>query len=314
MFNKSLFIVSAFILFSCGATKTASSHFVFKDSKAEQKYITSYNNTMKLWPVSYEEKDINTSFGTAHVIISGPTSGEPLVLLHGMDASSTMWYPNIGDYAKKYRVYTIDYLMEPGKSVSKGDKLNTDEIISWYDQVFNNLGLEQFNLVGMSRGGWMATHYTLHSKDRIKKLILLAPVQTFNNIEVDTKTMTAANFKFFPNRNNLKKAVNALSRRPEKIAPAFKEQMYLGVKNTKSNFDMLQMTPFSKKELESLTLPVLVLVGDHDILNNSNIVEKAGKILPKINAAVIEDAGHFLTIDQKDEVDRRIIEFLDTKK
>lgn len=314
MIKKSLYLLFLFVFFGCGASKTASNHFVFTNAKAEKKYINSYNNTLKLWPVAYEERDITTSFGTAHVLISGPKSGEPLVLLHGMDASSTMWYPNIGDYSKKYRVYAIDYLMEPGKSVSKGDKLNTDEIIFWYNEVFEKLGLERFYLAGMSRGGWMATHYTLHSQDRVKKLMLLAPVQTFNGIEMDTKTMAAANFKFFPNRNRLKKAVNSLSRRPEKIDPAFKEQMYLGVKNTKSNFDVLQMAPFSKDELASLTLPVLVLVGDHDILNDPNIVEKAGKILPDVNAAVIEDAGHFLTIDQKEEVDKRMLDFLNGKK
>lgn len=314
MFKKTFLLLASFIIIGCGASKTASSHIIFKDAKAEKKYIASYNTTMKLWPVSFEERDISTTFGSAHIIISGPKSGEPLVLLHGMDASSTMWYPNIADYAKKYRVYAVDYLMEPGKSVSKSEKLNTDEIILWYDQIFNALDLKHFNLAGMSRGAWMATHYTLHSKNRVNKLILLAPVQTFTGIEMDTKTINAANFKFFPNRNRLKKAVNSLSRRPEKIDPAFKEQMYLGVKNTKSNLDVLQMAPFSKEELASLDIPVLVLVGDHDILNDPDIIEKAGKILPNVNAAVIEDAGHFLTIDQKEDVDKRILEFLEGKK
>src|SRR5690606_2008080 len=147
--------------------------YFFKDKKAEDKYIAAYNKTMKLWPVPFEEKDIPTTFGTAHVIISGPVTGEPLVLMHGMDASSTMWYPNVKDFTKKYRIYAIDFLMEAGKSVSKGEKLSDDEIVSWYTQIFDALKLEKINLMGASRGGWNATLFTLKMQNRVKKLALL---------------------------------------------------------------------------------------------------------------------------------------------
>lgn len=308
-----LILFSAFLFLGCSSAKPKSDNSLFKDKKDEQKYIAAYNKTMKLWPVPYEEKDIQTTFGTAHVIISGPTQGEPMVLLHGMDASSTMWYPNIKDFAKKYRVYAIDYLTEPGKSIPNSDKFSTDDIVPWYNQVFDALKIDHINLVGASRGGWMATHYTLNNKDRVKKLVLLAPVQTFTGISMKPKTVEAANFKLFPSRKRLKKLINNFSRRPEKISTAFKEQIYLGTKNTKTSLDMLKMTPFSDDELKSLTLPVMVLVGDHDVLNSPDIVGSAGKILPNANTALIEDAGHFLTIDQREEVDKRILEFLEDK-
>lgn len=308
-----LLLFSSVFLLSCTAAKNKSANAIFVNKKAEQKYIAAYNNTMKLWPVPFVEKDVATTYGNAHIIVSGPADGEPLVLLHGMDASSTMWYLNIKDYAKKYRVYAIDYLMEAGKSVSKDGKFTTDDIISWYNQIFDALKIKEFNLLGTSRGGWIATHYTLHCDGRVKKLILLAPVQTFAGINMESKTMTAANFKFFPTRRRLDKVVHYFSRRPEKISDQFKEQMYLGTKNTKTNLDLLQMKPFSDDELKSLTLPVLVLVGDKDILNKPDIVATAGILLPNITAAVIEDAGHFLMMDQQEEVDKRIAEFLQGK-
>jgi len=308
-----LTVLSLFLLLSCTAAKNKSNNSLFLNKKAEQKYIEAYNNTMKLWPIPYVERDIPTTFGLAHVIISGPADGEPMVLLHGMDASSTMWYPNIKDFAKKYRIYAIDYLVEPGKSIANEEKFTGDDITAWYNQIFDELKLTNINLVGTSRGGWVATHYTIDSQDRIKKLVLLAPVQTFSGINMQSETMTAASFKFFPNRKRLKKVVNSFSRKPGTVCDEFKEQMYLGTKNSKSNFDLLQMKPFSDDELKMLTLPVMVLVGDHDILNKPDIVATAGSILPNVNAAVIEDAGHFLTIDQREEVDKRIMEFLQEK-
>ena len=110
-FKIMLPMVAAFLVIGCSATKDTSKNALFKTRKGEAKYIKAYNKSLSLWPVPYTEQDIPTSFGTAHVIISGPVNAEPLVILHGMDASSTMWYPNIKDYSKNYRVYAIDYIM-----------------------------------------------------------------------------------------------------------------------------------------------------------------------------------------------------------
>ena len=65
---------------------------------------TAYNKALKLWKTPFHEVNIKTSFGNAHVIVSGAKDAEPLVLLHGMNASSTMWYPNVKALSKNYRV------------------------------------------------------------------------------------------------------------------------------------------------------------------------------------------------------------------
>ena len=52
-----------------------------------------------------------------HVIVSGPKDAPPLVLLHGYMATSAMWSPNIGDFSKDYRVYAIDVMGQPSKSI-----------------------------------------------------------------------------------------------------------------------------------------------------------------------------------------------------
>ncbi|MFD2602088.1 alpha/beta fold hydrolase [Flavobacterium suzhouense] len=307
-------VFSLFILLGCAAGKEKSNHALFKNRNEEQKYINAYNSSLTLWPVPYTEKDIPTSFGTAHVIVSGPANAEPLVLLHGMDATSTMWYPNIKDYSKNYRVYAIDYIMEVGKSTLKENKnLNHDEIVQWYEEIFNALKLNNINLVGTSRGGWLSTLYTINHKERIKKLVLLAPVQTFKMISMDSDLINAANFKIAPSKKRLKKLIDNFSLYPEKVDSKLKNQMYLGNKYSRTKLDLLSMTPFNDDEFKSLDLPVLVLVGDHDILNSIEIVKIAGDKIPEAQGAVVESAGHFLTIDRTEDVDKRVLEFLSEK-
>ena len=306
-----LYLFVTFLIVGCSAQKNAPAHFIFHSKSKEQKYLKTYNESLKLWPVPFEEKDIKTSFGTAHIIISGPKNGEPLVLLHGMDVSSTMWYPNIKSYSKTYRVYAIDYLMEAGKSVFDGkDRPDNDQLVQWYNEIFDGLKLQNINLLGTSRGGWLATNYAVHSKGRVKKLVLLSPAQTFANISMKPRMKKAANFKLFPNRKRLDNLISALSTHPEKIDTMYKEQMYLGTKYTKTTMDMFNMAPFSDDELASLKMPVLVLVGDQDIICPPDMVGIAKEKLPNVQAGLIEDAGHFLTLDQQVIIDKKVMEFL----
>lgn len=142
---------------------------------------------------------------------------------------------------------------------------------------------------------------------------MLAPVETFTHVELTPKTVAAANFKFFPSRKRLNKMVHNFSQKCERINPSFIDQMYLATKNTKISTNMLKMVPFDYEEFKSITCPVMVLVGDHDILNKPEIIEIASKTLPHVNADVIHDAGHFITMDQPEEVDKRVMEFLQKK-
>src|SRR5215510_8448387 len=89
----------------------------FKTPEGEAAYLEAYDAAMKLLPVSYEEMTIQSRFGLTHVVISGPKDAPPLVLLHGYMATSTMWSPNIEDFSKEYRVYAVDVMGQPSRSI-----------------------------------------------------------------------------------------------------------------------------------------------------------------------------------------------------
>lgn len=304
-------LVFALLLTSCRAHKADRiDDYVFKTKSDKAAYLKAYNNSLKLWKVPFKEEDLITSYGTAHIITAGPKDAEPLVLLHGMDASSTMWYPNIEAFAKRYRVYAIDFLMEPGKSVSCGETLNKTEVVTWYNEIFDHYNLKRFKVVGASRGGWVGMLLATQENSKITKLALLSPAQTFETINNKRKAMPALMLKLFPNKNKLKRTFKAFSFYPDKIDTIYKQQFYLANKFAKTNSSMLQMTPFSKKDLENLNVPVLVLVGDQDVINSEDSLEKAKDLLPKSEVEEIKNAGHFLTIDQSDLVNKKVLDFL----
>src|SRR6187431_1059481 len=132
------------LLSACTSSKNAKfDDYIFKTKSDKQSYIKSYDKALKTWDVPYMEEDIKTSYGIAHVIISGPKNGKDLVLLHGMDASSTMWYPNIKALAKNHRVFAIDNLMEPSKSTLTSKPLSVEEMVIHYNEIFNHYKLKK---------------------------------------------------------------------------------------------------------------------------------------------------------------------------
>lgn len=284
--------------------------YVFSSRKGKTAFIASYNKSLQLWEIPYKEEDIPTTLGTAHVIISGPSSGKPVVLLHGMDATSTMWYPNIKALSKNHRVYAIDFLKEVGKSKLTEKTLSKEEIVAWYNQIFDHYKLKDFDLIGASKGGWLATLLAVQKENEIGKLVLLSPAQAFQNIEKAGKASAALMLKAFPSRKKLDKTLAAFSYYPEKIHPDYKQQFLLANKYARTSSSFLQMQPFSDEELKQINFPVLVLVGDHDIINSEETLNKAKETIAKSQVKIIQNAGHFLSIDQSDEVNRLMVDFL----
>lgn len=300
-----------FLIVGCASSKKAKfDDYIFHTKKEKTTYITSYNKALKLWDIPYTEEDIKTSFGTVHVIMAGSKNEKPMVLLHGMDASSTMWYPNIKALTKNHRIYAIDFIMEPGKSTLTAKPLSSEDIVTLYNEIFNHYKLKNFDIVGASRGGWIATLLATQKTNSIDKIVLLSPAQTFKFIDKVGKTTSALMLKLFPSEKKFGKTLKTFSTHPEKISPIYKRQFYLANKYAKSNSSMLKMTPFSNEELRMISNPILILIGDHDVINGDDSIERAKEYLPISKTKTIKDAGHFLSIDQSKIVNDAMIEFL----
>lgn len=311
--SKLLFRFSLLFLFvSCASSKKVKfDDYVFKTKNEKQAYLNSYDKALKLWDIPYSEENIKTTYGTAHIVITGPKNGKDLVLIHGMDASSTMWYPNIKPLAKNHRIYAIDFIMEPGKSTLTSKPLSSEEIEIFYKEIFDHYKLKKFDIIGASRGGWIATLLATQKGNSIDKIVLLSPAQTFKFIDKPRKTSSALLLKLFPSEKKFSKTLTTFSTHPEKISPIYKRQFYLANKYAKSNSSMLKMTPFSDDELKSIANPVLVLIGDHDVINSEESLERAKKYLTNSKTQTIKDAGHFLSIDQSKTVNNAMIDFLE---
>ncbi|MFL0352661.1 alpha/beta fold hydrolase [Xanthomarina sp. GH4-25] len=273
-------------------------------------FFKAYDASLKLWDVPFEELYIPTSYGTAHVIVSGERHKESVVLLHGMNASSTMWYPNIKALSENYRVFAIDFILEPGKSFISNEIENLDQINSWYQEIFTKLKLKKFHLIGASRGGWLAVNMALRHQENIQSMVLLSPAQTFIWIRPSTNLLKNIIHTFSSNERQVQETLESMSSHVDNISKTYIEQYEIANEKDSINKFVVDMMPFSKQDFKSLKMPVLVLIGDDDMINNKKSIRLAKELIPNGQAKMIKNAGHFLSIDQAEMVNKDIVEFL----
>lgn len=305
------------LLYGCGESNQAkketpqqkNAHLV-KMNPEDLSYEQLYDRALTLWDVPYEERKCATRYGKAHILVSGPEDAPPLVLLHGMNASSSMWYPNIGKFSKNHRVYAIDFLMEVNKSEMKGEMKDISEAIDWYNEVFDCLGLQQFEIVGASRGGWLATKIALEAPERIKKLVLLSPAQALIWTPPGLKLFENAMYHLNPEKEDLRDVLQTLSNDVDQIDQLYIDQYYRATTMEGKGGGIIDMTPFTNDDLAALSMPVLLLVGDNDFINNERSTKRAGKHIPNVKTEILKNSGHFLSIDRKKAVNRMVVDFL----
>ena len=99
-------------------------------------------------------------------------NGEPLIMLHGDTASSTMFEKLISLYQEHFRVILMDFLGN-GKS-DRVDKFPANLWIAQAQQVvalIDHLRIKKVNVLGTSGGAWVAVNTALERPDLINKVI-----------------------------------------------------------------------------------------------------------------------------------------------
>lgn len=117
------------------------------------------------------EREVRIGPITARVLVGG--TGDPLLFLHG--AAGLMWDPFLDGLAASHTVYAVRH---PGSG--EGDDLShlpgIWELVLFYDELLDSLGLDRVTVVGHSFGGMVAAELAANSPRRVRKLVLLAPI------------------------------------------------------------------------------------------------------------------------------------------
>lgn len=286
----------------------------FRSAEGKAAFLAAYDAAMKTWPTPYDELEIPSRFGTTHVVVCGPTDAPPLVLLHGYMATLTMWAPNVGDFSRDFRVYAIDIMGQPSKSIPSTPIRTAEEYNEWLATTIDALRLHSVCLAGVSYGGWLALNQAIAHPEHVAKLVLLSaggllPLST--QFITRGLLMGAVTTRFTVNWTM---RWMGLSDRPGPAdARPLLELMYQGLKHFRipKETRAVKLPIASDAQLERLPMPVLLLMGEREVLcDPSATVARARRLIPNAECDLISGCSHDMSFTKREIVDQRVLQFL----
>jgi pimeloyl-ACP methyl ester carboxylesterase len=296
--------------------KTSLSGFVSDAGRAD--YLAAYERVLaELWPISHESILVETRFGTTHAIASGPRDRPPLVLLHAAGLSATQWYPNIADFAGRFRVYALDSIFDSGRGRQTHEIHGTEDCARWLGSVLDGLGLDHAPFVGLSQGGWLAASAARFIPDRVTRIALLAPAATLGPMRLPVLLLLRLR-PFLPKKEPVaetRKTFRTVFEGRFMPEERYVAQVALGAQHFRYQRPPVFPTVLPDDDLRRITAPTLLLVAEHDVVYTPRrALERARLLIPDLDADVVPNAGHFVTMERADIVDRRVLEFLEAAK
>ncbi|MBN1201801.1 MAG: alpha/beta fold hydrolase [Anaerolineae bacterium] len=107
--------------------------------------------------------------------VHAPGDGRPVVLIHGMGASTVTWQATIPALAAAgYDVYALDLLgfglSDKGWDSNYSHAAQADRVVGFLDA----MDIDRADIVGHSMGGSIATYIALDYPDRVDRLVLVS--------------------------------------------------------------------------------------------------------------------------------------------
>jgi pimeloyl-ACP methyl ester carboxylesterase len=290
-----------------------------KSPAVSREIKNNYNSILKMWPVPYESKYINTSYGKTHIITWGKKKNPPLILLHGLGNCALVWIFIARQLADHFYVIAPDTVGDIGLSVPVKSFKNTKDYAEWFFELLNNIGMNEVNVAGISWGGGVALQAAVTHPNRINRMVVMSPAWGIKMPRVVALLQHVLPVAIFPSQESVMELFGWLSvKRPlcsGKEEDAVVNFHIFAFKHYKPSSFVIPKV-FTDDELKQIKVPILLLMGDSEVLYSdpNDVIERAKKNIPYINVKIIPKAGHLIIFDRSDIVGGEMMVFLKENK
>lgn len=269
-----------------------------------------------------------------HFRDEGNPAGQPVVLIHGSNASLhtwEAWRERLGD---DYRIITLDL---PGHGLTgrvPDDDYSAEGFTTVIDAVVNHVGVSRFVLGGNSMGGGATWRYALAHPEKVSAMILIdasGPRQWRREQSVATdsdqssrpiaftllgKPWFRALMRYVDPYLLTKQGVMAAHNNSPVVDQALIDRYYeLSIREgtrdaTLSRFASYGDAANEAVDITVLTQPTLILWGVEDGLIPVSVADRFDDVLPHSRKILYEDVGHIPMEEIPDRSAGDVREFL----
>lgn len=244
--------------------------------------------------------------------------GAPVVLIPGFAAGRWIWFKQTADLSRDFRVIIFD-----PRGVSASDKPEGPQTISLLAgdvaHLLETIGVESAHIVGASFGGFVAQEFALKYPAMTRKLVLCCT--SFggpNHVAPSTDTLAALASTKGLNSEERMRANLLLAFTPEYVRREVSEvdrivrlratnevpeHIYLSQLQAAMSFN-------AESRLDQITSPTLVLSGDADVIVPMQNSRNLAAMIPGAELKIVAGGSHTFFIEQADQFNRIITEFL----
>jgi 3-oxoadipate enol-lactonase len=247
---------------------------------------------------------------------AGP--GRVVVLLHGFPLSREMWREQLSGLGSIYRVIAPD-LRGHGESPAPEGVYTMDEMADDVVELLDTLHItERVVLGGLSMGGYVALSMLARYPERIRALILMDTragadtVEAAANREVTAQSVLSAGTATSVVDAMLPKlfAPITLEQRPERVEPMLAIMEKTSPRGVAGALRGMAIRPDRRAELPGISVPTLVLVGEHDVITPPAEARAMAEAIPGARLQVIPEAGHMAPYENYSAANLAILQFL----
>jgi len=192
-------------------------------------------------------------------------------------------------------------------------------------EVLDGLGLPKVTLVGMSYGCWLCTNYAILNPQRVERLVLLSPGDTFvpTVAQFYLRGLPSMALPFLPKAvlrglfmNWLTYQDNLRDPKTREVNELMTGQMHQLFRSWRPKYTLSVATQgrpkaFPDGELRAMQVPTLLMIGQGEVVVDPRAsLERATELVPNLQGELVPRARHDMTFSRHELVDKRIVEFL----
>jgi pimeloyl-ACP methyl ester carboxylesterase len=235
--------------------------------------------------------------------------GMPLVFLHANTGTSANWEAQAAAFSKAgYRVIAFDRRGWGKSTADAATGPQPGSIAGDLDALADHLKLDKFHLVGVAGGGFAALDYAAWRPQRLRSLAVAATTGQF--AEPEMRDLSA--------RIEIPQLRNQAAVYRE-VGPSYRGANPEGTKRWVEIEEHAQQpgapsqplrTPNTFAKLAAVTMPVLVMAADADLLAPPALMRAWAAHVKNYEWAVVPDSGHSIAWEQPDLFNETILAFI----
>lgn len=274
---------------------------IYKTQEGEQLIHELYDRQVKRLGVPCVDIYAETRFGKTHILQTGSSQGTPVVLFHGGNSTAAFSLLQNLHLIQDHLVYAPDTIGHPGKSAQMTLSSDTLAYGQWASDVIDSLGLGKAVCMGESFGGGIVMKLMCVSPEKIEKAVLLVPAGISNASKAKLVwSMGIPMMMYLVSKKErwFEKTFQPMASPGEPIDQDTLEMMRTTFHHVSVNPNM--PSNVKTEEISSFHAPVLLLAGELDALfPGKQVIERAKRILPKVEAHLLPGCGHLYYTSKK---------------